>query len=73
MFYQPVARALVGTLYDLLVAAGVVVCYYLFDLQAALLMAVSVPLFLSVFLVDNLLKRACKVEYRPMSDDYSLL
>ncbi|MBN1121226.1 MAG: hypothetical protein JXJ17_09110 [Anaerolineae bacterium] len=76
MFYQPVARkaglSLIGSLYDVLVAAGVVVCYYLFDLQAALLMAISIPLLLSVFLVDNLLKRACKVEYRPMSDDYSL-
>jgi hypothetical protein len=77
MFYQPVTRraglTLLSSLYDVLVAAGVVVCYYLFDLQAAILMAISIPLLLSVFVVDNLLKRACKVEYRPMSDDYSLL
>jgi hypothetical protein len=77
MFYQPVTRraglSVLSSLYDVLVAAGVVVCYYLFDLQATILMAISIPLLISVFVVDNLLKRACKVEYRPMSDDYSLL
>ncbi len=76
MFYLPVTRraglSVLSGLYDVLVAAGVVVCYYLFDLQAAILMAISIPLLISVFVVDNLLKRACKVEYRPMSDDYSL-